>query len=226
MPSFVLDLETLSENDSPELGEVVTDVQVQSGFIEELKRTFTDRLDSEDELTTNFELSRVYQQSWAEDGNEDIIKENVTSLSKQNKGETLGLVGESGCGKSTLGESLLKLLDITDGKVMFRGENVDDLSGSDLQEFRSNVQIVFQNPHSSLNPRKRIGNQLNRSLKLLADGDNDERSYRGVFESERDYTVTVKADEKSESISFLNSKTNSLSVNITGEGIRMETASD
>ncbi|KDE58326.2 peptide ABC transporter ATP-binding protein [Halostagnicola sp. A56] len=95
-----------------------------------------------------------------------------------NKGETLGLVGESGCGKSTLGESLLKLLDITDGKVMFRGENVDDLSGSDLQEFRSNVQIVFQNPHSSLNPRKRIGNQLNRSLKLLADGDNDERHDR------------------------------------------------
>jgi len=83
MPSFVIDLETLSKNDSLELGEVVTDVQVQSGFIEELKRTFTNRLDSEDELTTNFELSRVYQQSWAEDGNEEIIKENITSLSKQ-----------------------------------------------------------------------------------------------------------------------------------------------
>jgi hypothetical protein len=83
MPSFVVDLETLSENDAPELGEVITDVQVQSGFIDELKRTFTNRLDSEDELTTNFELSRVYQQSWAEDGNEEIIKENIISLSKQ-----------------------------------------------------------------------------------------------------------------------------------------------
>lgn len=61
----------------------MTDVQVQSGFVDELKRTFTNRLDSEEELTTKFELSRVYQQSWAEDENEEMVKKNVISLSKQ-----------------------------------------------------------------------------------------------------------------------------------------------
>ncbi|ELZ24632.1 ABC-type transport system ATP-binding protein (probable substrate dipeptides/oligopeptides) [Haloterrigena salina JCM 13891] len=95
-----------------------------------------------------------------------------------NKGETLGLVGESGCGKSTLGSTLLKLLDITDGEITFNGENINSLDSSGLQEFRSNAQIVFQNPHSSLNPRKRVGNQLKRPLKLLTDSNNDERHER------------------------------------------------
>ena len=83
MPSFVIDLEELSETDSPDLEDVLTDVQVQSGFISELKRTFEDRLESEDELTTDFELSRVCEQSWAEDGDEEQIKRQIKALSKR-----------------------------------------------------------------------------------------------------------------------------------------------
>jgi peptide/nickel transport system ATP-binding protein len=94
------------------------------------------------------------------------------------EGETLGLVGESGCGKSTLGQSLLRLLDVTDGTVQFRGEDVTTMSGSDLTEFRANAQIVFQNPHSSLNPRKTINQILKSPLKELTDLTSDERKTR------------------------------------------------
>ncbi|WP_436348159.1 dipeptide ABC transporter ATP-binding protein [Natronorubrum sp. FCH18a] len=92
--------------------------------------------------------------------------------------ETLGLVGESGCGKSTLGSLLLRLLDLDAGTLRFKGEDITDLSGSDLREFRSDAQIVFQNPHSSLNPRKRIESQVSRPLELFTDMESDEREDR------------------------------------------------
>jgi len=89
--------------------------------------------------------------------------------------ESVGLVGESGCGKSTLGQTILRLIDITDGTVTFRGEDIHELEGSDLKEFRSEAQVVFQNPDSSLNPKKNIGEIIERPLKLFTDKDKDER---------------------------------------------------
>jgi peptide/nickel transport system ATP-binding protein len=72
------------------------------------------------------------------------------------KGETLALVGESGCGKSTVGKALLRLFDITSGQVVLNGRRIDDMSAAELRPLRRRIQVVFQDPFSSLNPRMRI----------------------------------------------------------------------
>jgi len=82
-----------------------------------------------------------------------------------NEGETLGIVGETGCGKTTLGKLMVKLLDPDKGNIFFKGKNVKKLKGKDLKWFRRNVQMVFQDPHSSLNPKMTIAEILQEPLK-------------------------------------------------------------
>ena len=74
-----------------------------------------------------------------------------------NKGETLSVVGESGCGKSTVGKAILRLYPITAGEVLLDGQRIDNLAASELRPLRRRVQVVFQDPFSSLNPRQRVG---------------------------------------------------------------------
>lgn len=81
--------------------------------------------------------------------------DNISLSIKQ--GEIFGVVGESGSGKSTMGRCLINLLNIDDGIVTFKGQRIDDLKGKKLEECRRNMQMVFQNPFSSFNPRKRLG---------------------------------------------------------------------
>lgn len=89
-----------------------------------------------------------------------------------NKGETLGIVGESGCGKSTMGRSILRLIEPTEGSIIFEGNEVTTLNQTDLRKIRSKMQIVFQDPYASLNPKMTVGAILGEALSTHQLGQN------------------------------------------------------
>ncbi len=106
-------------------------------------------------LKTNF-LGKIIKEFKAVDDVSFIV----------NKGETLGLVGESGCGKTTLGRALIRLIQPTSGNILFNGKNLAHITDEKLRKMRKDIQIIFQDPFGSLNPRLTIGQAINEPMKI------------------------------------------------------------
>ena len=119
-------------------------------------------------VTAGFMIQRHISDNKAVDGLTFDIK----------RGETMGLVGESGCGKSTTGRAILQLYKPTAGKVFFEGEDVVPLKGGHLRQFRRRMQMIFQDPYASLNPRMSIGDVIGEPLVIHGMGNAAERRER------------------------------------------------
>lgn len=110
------------------------------------------------------------------------------------QGETLGVVGESGSGKSTLGRVILRLLDPTEGRILFGGEDIAHLSNRKLRTYRKDMQIIFQDPLASLNPKMSIGELIEEPILIQTDASKSERKERSQELLE---TVGMRASDRS-----------------------------
>jgi len=126
------------------------------------------------------ELLRVHDlvKHFPVEGSDDVVRAVDGVSFGISKGETLGLVGESGCGKSTVGRAILRLIEPTSGEVWFEGENILEIGKNDLRRIRREMQIIFQDPYASLNPRLNILSIISEPLKIHGIGNKTEQKER------------------------------------------------
>ena len=132
------------------------------------------------DLKVHFPLARS---AWF-GGSQSIVKAVDGASLDIRAGETLGLVGESGCGKSTLGRAILRLIEPTSGQVLFRGHDLASLSNRAMREHRRHLQIIFQDPYASLNPRMTVGQIVGEPIETfrLAGGEAKKKRVQELLE--------------------------------------------
>jgi len=151
----------------PVMGQKVKRLKTVADFLQEKKEVFTDSSPitqniSDQEIILDVKnLFKVYETSNGIFKKTHSVVKAVNDVSFQiSKGETLGLVGESGCGKTTLSRMLLGLIPASEGQILFKGKDLCSLSKSDMRNMRKEMQIIFQDPYSSLNPKHTIGDSI------------------------------------------------------------------
>jgi peptide/nickel transport system ATP-binding protein len=130
--------------------------------------------------TTEEDLVRVrgLVKHFAVEGSDDVVRAVDGVTFEILRGETLGLVGESGCGKSTVGRCLLRLIEPTSGEIVFDGRDVTVMGRRELRDLRKQMQIIFQDPYASLNPRMRVRDIISEPLVIHGIGNKEERKER------------------------------------------------
>lgn len=140
------------------------------------------KLYSKPPLLEIMNVEKEYFSSASFFGNTTSVKAVNDVSFKVYEGETLGLVGESGCGKSTLGNAILQLDKATSGSIKYKGEEITSLSGSKFRALRKEIQIIFQDPYSSLNPRIPVGKAIMEPMKVHGLWDNNKQRKQKVIE--------------------------------------------